>query len=695
MKPRRRIGLRAATSVADALEERVLLTTVVVSNLSDATNAPDLSSIAHLVADDGGDGISLREAIVAANNDAGTDEIEFAESLAGEFITLAGTELEVTESVSIRNPSRSPVFVDAASLSRVINFSTASGDLTLTNVWVDGGYVEGDGGAIRFNSSGTLQINDGVVQSSIAGSFSTAGRGGGIFAVGDVVLNGSVVNSNRVAFPGASGDGFGGGIYATGDIVILNSSVAFNTAFNGGGVYADGGKLEITNSTLSGNSLAGEFFGAGVFSVVASPVTIRNSTIVDNGKQGSSVAEGGGLFTLGNLTVENTIIAGNEATLGADLIFDDTRAVSFAYNLIGTNHSTSLIESQSADSDGNLIGGTIGGAIDPRLVQSSVGMATYGLLPDSPAIDAGNPSFDDPTIPNDQRGEEFPRVAGSAVDIGATEGALFGAVSSFDTLLVIGNEDRNTLSITESTFRSGSLTIPTIRVKLDGRRQELFRTNFARVEVLLFGGGDKATIKLGGDIDFQVDGGTGNDVIRLKGDAGVVDGGPGRDKITGGKGPDTLFGGSGNDIISGGRGDDFLSGGKGHDVLKGGSDNDILLGELGDDSLNGGSGRDLLIGGFGADSLDGKGGDDILIGGSTTHDEIESNLKNILQKWMADTQVQDRIDVVRDAPETDLHLSLTITDDITFDKVTSDPTDWAFQQDLDELFGSSDFLNAD
>ena len=62
----------------EALESRQLLAAVTVGNATDILSpTADTSSIAALVANDGGDGISLREAIVAANNTAGEDSITF------------------------------------------------------------------------------------------------------------------------------------------------------------------------------------------------------------------------------------------------------------------------------------------------------------------------------------------------------------------------------------------------------------------------------------------------------------------------------------------------------------------------------------------------------------------------------------------------------------------------------------------
>lgn len=693
MHTRRRLRQRT-TPISDSLEQRLLLTTIVVNNLTDTANAPDTSSIANLVANDGGDGISLREAIAATNSEAGADIIDFDESLAWQEITLGGTELEITDSLSVGSEESAFVIIDAADGSRVINFSATAGDLSLFNLGIANGNVDADGAGIRFNSSGTLTAVSTGIYNHTAGTLTSARNGAGIFSLGTLVLTDSFVATSYTYF-----DGVGGGIYAGGDLTLTNSRVLSNGAHEGAGIYATSGTHIVKNSTIAGNRV--QSAGGGIFSTESSVLTVRNSTVTAN--YGVGTTEAGGLFALADLTVENSIVAGNEATIGADLTFDPTAAISFRFNLIGSNANTGLSESHSADSDGNLIGGPIGGIIDPLFAPESSPVVddVYRLLATSPAIDAGDPSFSDPTIPNDQRGDGFPRIVGDRVDIGASEGAFSGLIfnTTDGTLFIVGNGESNKLTVIETTARFGNdrQRLPALKVKLDRDQWTIQHTGLLTdIDIQMLGGADKVTIKLGLDTSVNVSGGGGNDVIRLKGEAGGrVYGDGGKDKITGGTGPDTLYGGGGNDFLNGGRGDDILSGDGGADILKAGSDNDILLGGSGTDNLNGGSGRDLLIGGLGSDTLDGKGDDDILIGASTTHDDDETNLKSIIQKWTADTEVQDRIDDIRGSNDTDLGLFDTISDDTIFDKITSDPTDWAFVQDLDELFGSSDFLNAD
>src|SRR4029079_6790983 len=84
----RRLGL-------ELLEDRRLLALVTVSNVFDVVNG-NTTSITSLIATPGGDGISLREAIQAANATAGADEVRFAAALSGATISLGGTELAIS-----------------------------------------------------------------------------------------------------------------------------------------------------------------------------------------------------------------------------------------------------------------------------------------------------------------------------------------------------------------------------------------------------------------------------------------------------------------------------------------------------------------------------------------------------------------------------------------------------------------------
>jgi serralysin len=71
--------------------------------------------------------------------------------------------------------------------------------------------------------------------------------------------------------------------------------------------------------------------------------------------------------------------------------------------------------------------------------------------------------------------------------------------------------------------------------------------------------------------------------------------------ITGGSGNDILSGLAGNDYIDAGAGNDTVAGGTGNDILRGGTGDDVLMGQDGDDLLIGGGGINTMYGGSGND----------------------------------------------------------------------------------------------
>ena len=105
------------------------------------------------------------------------------------------------------------------------------------------------------------------------------------------------------------------------------------------------------------------------------------------------------------------------------------------------------------------------------------------------------------------------------------------------------------------------------------------------------------------------------------------------DALTGDATANIINGGDGNDTIKGLSGDDLLAGSKGKDSLDGGDGNDVLLGGDDRDKLTGGKGFDLLIGGRDADTLIGGEGDDLLIAGFTSFDANFAALHTIILEW--------------------------------------------------------------
>ena len=179
----------------------------------------------------------------------------------------------------------------------------------------------------------------------------------------------------------------GGGVFSSGSIVLAGSKVSQNTiggprgntqAFGGGGLYALR-DVTLDQSVVSGNESHGR--AAGIFST-AGDVTIRNSTISDN----HSDLEGGGVFAPGcfgvctagayTTTIENSTISGNTSgTNGGG---------------VHTTYSNLVVRNSTITANAALDAAAGGGGIFVRNVVNGVQLAPAITITSS--IVAGNTS---------------------------------------------------------------------------------------------------------------------------------------------------------------------------------------------------------------------------------------------------------------------------------------------------------------
>lgn len=462
-------------------------------------------------------GLSLREAILIANANPDTEyEIHLQ---GGETYRLTANgntgvegdlDLGVTGDLDIS--SRNNVLyigafdgekatIDASGLlnsDRVFNVLNG-GTLSLQNVIVTGGNPSGDGGGIKVEANGFLDLYNARVQNNAAIS------GGGIEnnREGTVVLrNGSTVSNNNASALGGgiSNSGFlktvnstisnntvaddlsfsgGGGIYNSSTITLINTTVSGNSSRKGGGIYSSGNvivgaSVALVNTTIGDNSA--KFSGGGIHNTGESIINTFNSTITNNTiTVGSDIlAGGGGIFNFdrGSVNLKNTIVTGN-------------------FDMISSFTTRSLAPDLSGSFNGNnynLIGdlqgasGTVGTGTDivnpnPQLspLQDNGGdILTYALLDGSPAIDAGSNDLivtdtedldgdGDTTelIPFDGRG--FERLVGDAVDIGAVEAGADSVESVFISIdnitITEGNSDTTEAIFTVTLDRTATETV--------------------------------------------------------------------------------------------------------------------------------------------------------------------------------------------------------------------------------------------
>lgn len=121
-----------------------------------------------------------------------------------------------------------------------------------TGVTMSGNTASSYGGAVYADTDAfDLVFRNSTVSGNTAGTASTAGSGGGIYA-GDAVLalENSTVSGNKAT----GSTGTGGGIWHSGSSLGLRyTTVSGNSAASGGGVYADGEGGTLLASIVSGN----------------------------------------------------------------------------------------------------------------------------------------------------------------------------------------------------------------------------------------------------------------------------------------------------------------------------------------------------------------------------------------------------------------------------------------------------------
>lgn len=228
-----------------------------------------------------------------------------------------------------------------------------NGTLTLADITLDGSRISNSGG-VNVNSTGVLYLNEGAVIENC--SSTVASEGGGVTAIGTVVVNGGIIRNNTknmtnggggVQLPsGSSGsftmnygaisnntantsNSYAGGIIAfgSGTININGGEISGNSCATYGGGISIGNTvtLNITGGKIYGNTAATN--GGGVYAATGSggvTLNISGGEISDN----TSGTYGGGVYVGQNATANITggKIAGNTAINGGGLYLTSTVA---------------------------------------------------------------------------------------------------------------------------------------------------------------------------------------------------------------------------------------------------------------------------------------------------------------------------------------------------------------------------------
>ena len=366
------------------------LATVVVDNATDLDNG-DTSSIANLILSDGGDGISLREAILAANataNSGAPDRIHFNIGSGQQTIAITGSALAPISEAIVIDATTQPGFGGEPLIELDGSSAGAGATGILLNPGSDGSTIRGlivnrfllngievqsnnnliVGNWVGLNSTGSAtapNISDGI---EVDGSNNTIG--------GTTVADRNVVSGNTrhgIFFDGGTNNLVQGnyvGTDKTGDFDRGNimHGIFFDSNADGNTV---GGTSVDARNVISGNSddavhiqdsdnnlVQGNYLG----------VKASDSTGLGNSDEGVQIDGGVGNTIGGTAPGAGNVISGNNG-FGMSIRGSSTTANVVQGNFVGTD-VTGLISVAnnsagirlSASANGNIIGGTVAGA---------------------------------------------------------------------------------------------------------------------------------------------------------------------------------------------------------------------------------------------------------------------------------------------------------------------------------------------
>ena len=416
---------------------------------------------------------TLRQAILDASTSGG-DTINFA--ISG-VITLESGELAIAKNLTITGPGANVLTVrrnPAAGAPEFRIFFIGNGaHVTISGLTIRNGRDYNSGAIL--NDGSTLTVNNCVFTANSGGGYG----GGGIMNDGSnanarLTVNNCVFDGNTAEFMAAGILNFSTG--GSANLTVSNCIFSNNSAFDGGATvnYASGGTATavVSNTTLTGNSASEQVGRAGAIHNNAVSVggramlTVSNCTFTNN----STDYAGGGIYnSAGNLQVSNSTFSGNSASGNGGGIYTeyDRAAVritncTFSGNSAGSGggiycqgdttvtvgntllkrgatgeniynaaHFVSRGHNLSNDAGGGDNGTGPGGLLNqpgdirntnPQiapLADNGGPTKTMALLPNSPAINAGNDAI---APPRDQRGY----LRNGTSDIGAFE---FGGIT--------------------------------------------------------------------------------------------------------------------------------------------------------------------------------------------------------------------------------------------------------------------------
>jgi hypothetical protein len=238
-----------------------------------------------------------------------------------------------------------------------------------------------------------------------------------------VITPGVEANLARLTIAGGNAStADGGNILNHGDLFLLNARVTGGVASRGGGIANTGtGSLLIANSLVDHNSVSFQGFGGGIYD--EGDLVINNSTLAFNEASGEA-GIGGGIYTSTAADLFAVTIAHNESLNGAAGIAGGSQTIHFYGSLVAENRRATTLANCSGiindDSQTNLADNgcfelTGNPGLSTDLVNRGGDTDVLTITPGGAAKDFVTPCIG----ANDQRGA--PRNSSGTCDAGAFE----------------------------------------------------------------------------------------------------------------------------------------------------------------------------------------------------------------------------------------------------------------------------------
>jgi hypothetical protein len=453
---------------AAVLTQPARATTLVVSNNSDIVNG-NTSSPAALIANPGPDGISLREALLAANNAPGPHTITFAQALAGQTIVLSASFAPITRDqitiAGLTNNGQPNITIDASQSTgtgctlfiaasqfsmnglrftfapptcAAIQIGGAGGPISapphMSGIQINGNAFSANnsvGGFAIFVST-TVNTTNGATIKGVVISNNTFNQlnesinvqvGGNNNLIEDVVICGNTFSNNT--FPGTSAVEVGG---TKGTNNLIQRVKVLQNTFTGN---FQGVVLNINQSTsgdlIQDTLIARNVFGGNLqaIAVVAGVDPVTTSNVVANTQIVDNLVHLTGFNGQGSGTIQ--IIDNQNGGTN-----NKVTGVSFTNNTIDSNGSPGPSGAGVwVTSSGGVTGVTVTNAIFWGMSTDAVkgvtpGQVSYSIINQSGFAGVNHNIGSDPMFVNPSQGDFHLQPGSPAIGAGTGAGAPFG-----------------------------------------------------------------------------------------------------------------------------------------------------------------------------------------------------------------------------------------------------------------------------